>query len=69
MYRDIVFLQDAIVAISMVEASMAGSSLLENKSVVRSMFLKDPEAACILLLNPVLYLFFLNPRQIEKKKK
>lgn len=48
MYRDVVYLQDAIIAISMVESSMATSAVLDTKSVVRSLFPKDPESYCIL---------------------
>eukprot|EP01127_Copromyxa_protea_P016935 TRINITY_DN5123_c1_g1_i1.p1 TRINITY_DN5123_c1_g1~~TRINITY_DN5123_c1_g1_i1.p1 ORF type:complete len:1057 (-),score=254.83 TRINITY_DN5123_c1_g1_i1:27-2912(-) len=45
MYRDEVLLQDAIVAISMVEASMSSSAISgDRKPVVRSQFPKDPEA-------------------------
>lgn len=46
MYRDTVTLQDAVIAISMVESSMATSAVLDTKSVVRAQFPDDPEATC-----------------------
>eukprot|EP01126_Amoeba_proteus_P064463 TRINITY_DN9038_c1_g1_i1.p1 TRINITY_DN9038_c1_g1~~TRINITY_DN9038_c1_g1_i1.p1 ORF type:complete len:536 (+),score=179.59 TRINITY_DN9038_c1_g1_i1:194-1801(+) len=42
MFRELVLLQDAIVSITMVEASMASSSILGGQSVVRTNFPTNP---------------------------
>jgi len=44
MHRNLVLLQDAIVAILLMESSMASSALLGFENAVRSVFPEDPEA-------------------------
>lgn len=72
MYRDIVFLQDAVIAISMVEASMATSAVLGQKSVVRSLFPCDPEAYCILFVviwKQTTHVSFLHPENRRRRRR
>ena len=63
MYRDTVELQDAVVAVILMESSLASSSLLGSASTnaVKSMIPEHPEAECTYFFSLyVVYVIFLN---------
>lgn len=59
MFRNVVTLQDAVVAVIMMESSLASSAILGSASTntVRSLIPEHPEAECI--LSYYLVIFFL----------